>query len=43
MYYPTARVQLQLGHWPQVARVVVAPVIPVPVLLGTDTYVQPEL
>ena len=36
--YPTARVKLQLGRWSQIARVVVAPGIPIPVLLGTDIY-----
>ena len=36
--YPTARVRLQLGRWSKTARVVVAPEIPVPVLLGTDMY-----
>jgi len=36
--YPTARVKLQLGQWSQIAIVVVAPGIPVPVLLGTDIY-----
>lgn len=36
--YPTARVKLQLGRWKRVSRVVVAPGIPVPVLLGTDIY-----
>ena len=33
--YPTAEVNLRLGQWSQVAKVVVAPV---PVLLGTDIY-----
>jgi len=36
--YPTATVKLQLGRWSRVARVVVAPGILVPVLLGTDIY-----
>ena len=36
--YPTAEVNLKLGQWSQVAKVVVAPGIPVPVLLGTDIY-----
>ena len=36
--YPTAKVNLKLGQWSQVAKVVVAPGIPVPVLLGTDIY-----
>jgi len=36
--YPTAEVKLQLGRWSWVAKVVVAPDIPVPVLLGTDIY-----
>ena len=36
--YPTAEVELKLGQWSKVARVVVAPGIPVPVLLGTDIY-----
>ena len=36
--YPTAEVRLKLGQWSQTARVVVAPGIPVPVLLGTDIY-----
>jgi len=36
--YPTAEVKLQLGRWSRVAKVVVAPGIPVPVLLGTDIY-----
>ena len=34
--YPTAKVNLKLGQWSQVAKLVVAPGIPVPVLLGTD-------
>ena len=38
MCYPTAEVRLKLGQWSQTARVVVAPGIPVPVLLGTDIY-----
>ena len=38
MHYSTARVKLQLGRWIQVSRVVVAPGIPVPVLLGTHIY-----
>jgi len=33
--YPTAEVKVQLGQWSQVAKVVVATGIPVPVLLGT--------
>ena len=33
--YPTAEVRLKLGRWSQKAKVVVAPGIPVPVLLGT--------
>lgn len=36
--YPTAEVELKLGRWSQTTRVVVAPDIPVPVLLGTDIY-----
>ena len=36
--YPTAEVKLKLGRWSRTARVVVAPGIPVPVLLGTDIY-----
>ena len=36
--YPTAEVNLRLGQWSQCSRVVVAPDIPVPVLLGTDIY-----
>ena len=36
--YPTAEVKLQLGRWSQIAKVIVAPGIPVPVLLGTDIY-----
>ena len=36
--YPTAEVRLKLGRWAQTAKVVVAPGIPVPVLLGTDIY-----
>ena len=36
--YPTAEVRLKLGQWSQTARVIVAPGIPVPVLLGTDIY-----
>ena len=39
--YPTAEVRLKLGRWSQKARVVVAPGIPVPVLLGTDIYDLP--
>ena len=31
-------VELKLGRWSKVARVVVVPGIPVPVLLGTDIY-----
>ena len=36
--YPTAEVNLRLGQWSQTAKVVAAPDIPVPVLLGTDIY-----
>ena len=36
--YPTAEEKLKLGWWSQTARVVVAPGIPVPVLLGIDIY-----
>ena len=36
--YPTAKVNLRLGQWSCVVKVVVAPDIPVPVLLGTDIY-----
>ena len=36
--YPTAEVNFRLGQWSQCSRVVVAPDIPVPVLLGTDIY-----
>ena len=36
--YPTAEVNLRLGQWSQIAKVVVAPGIAVPVLLGTDIY-----
>ena len=36
--YPTAEVKLGLGQWSRAARVVAAPDIPVPVLLGTDIY-----
>ena len=36
--YPTAEVKLRLGQWSQTAKVVAAPDIPVPVLLGTDIY-----
>ena len=39
--YPTAEVRLKLGRWSQKSRVVVAPGIPVPVLLGTDIYDLP--
>ena len=39
--YPTAEVRLKLGRWSQKARVVVAPGIPVPILLGTDIYDLP--
>ena len=38
MYYPTARVKLQLGQWIQVAMVVVTPGMPGSVLLGIDIY-----
>ena len=38
--YPTAEVNLRLGQWSQIAKVVVAPgiCIPVLVLIGTDIY-----
>ena len=36
--YPTAEVYLRLGQWSRAAKVVVAPGLPVPVLLGTDIY-----
>lgn len=36
--YPTTEVNLRLGLWSQIAKVVVAPGIPVPVLLGADIY-----
>ena len=36
--YPTAEVRLKLGWWFQTTRVVVAPGIPVPVLLEMDMY-----
>ena len=36
--YPTAEVKLRLGQWSHTAKVVAAPGIPVPVLLGTDIY-----
>ena len=36
--YPTAEINLRLGQWSQISEVVVAPGIPVPVLLGTDIY-----
>ena len=36
--YPNAEVNLRLGQWSQIAKVVVAPGIPVPILLGTDIY-----
>ena len=36
--YPTAEMRLMLGRWSQKAKVVVAPGILVPVLLGTDIY-----
>ena len=39
-YPTTAEVRLKLGQWSQTARVIVAPGIPVPVLLGTDIYDQ---
>ena len=39
--YPTAEVRIKLGRWSQKARVVVAPGIPVPVLLGIDIYDLP--
>ena len=39
--YPTAEARLKLGRWSQKVRVVVAPGIPVPVLLGTDIYDLP--
>ena len=38
VHYPTAEVKLKLGQWSQTTKVVVAPDIPVPVLLGTDIY-----
>ena len=40
--YPTAVVHLQIGSWQREARVVVAPELPVPVLLGRDLYDQVE-
>ena len=36
--YPTAVVQLQMGTWQRQSRVVVAPELPVAVLLGRDLY-----
>ena len=39
--YPTAKVQLKLGRWRRCGKVVVAPNLPVAVLLGTDIY-QPR-
>ena len=36
--YPTAEVKLRLGQWSRATKVVAAPDIPVPVLLGTDIY-----
>ena len=36
--YPTAKVQIKLGRWKQLCKVVVAPNLPVAVLLGTDLY-----
>ena len=38
MQYPTAWVELRLGQWRERCHVVVAPNLPVDVLLGTDTY-----
>ena len=38
MSYPTAVVQLQIGTWQWQARVMVAPELPVAVLLGRDLY-----
>ena len=42
MSYPTAVVHLQIGSWQREARVVVAPGLLVPVLLGGDLYDQVE-
>ena len=36
--YPTAEVNLRLGQWSQIAKVVAALDIPIPVLLETDIY-----
>ena len=36
--YPTAEMRLKLGRWSQKAKVVVAPGIPVSILLGMDIY-----
>ena len=38
MQYPTAWVELQVGQWRERCHVVVAPNLPVDVLLGTDVY-----
>ena len=40
MQYPTAWVELRLGQWRERCHVVVAPNLPVDVLLGTDTYLM---
>ena len=41
MLYPTARVQLRMTDWESDSRVVVAPNLPVDVLLGRDLYDLP--
>ena len=40
--YPTAGVHVQMGTWQQQARVVVAPALPVAMLLVRDLYDQVE-
>ena len=40
--YPTAEVEIKVGGWKQVCKVVVAPKLPVAVLLGTDLHQPTE-
>ena len=36
LFYPTATVELRIGPWQERSRVIVAPNLPVDVLLGND-------
>ena len=38
LFYPTATVELRVGSWHERSQVVVAPNLPVDVLLGNDVY-----